>query len=83
MSLGLNWPIGLTYGQGQFVAVGGSTIATSRDGTDWVIQNRGVTNALRAVTYGNGRFVAVGGDYDLWDNPRNRIHIHGCHQLVR
>jgi hypothetical protein len=52
---------GVTYGNGIFVAVGGSgTILTSTDGITWTIRTSGIGETLRAVTYGNGTFVAVG-----------------------
>jgi hypothetical protein len=52
---------GVTYGNGLFVAVGGSgTILTSPDGAIWTARNSGTSNFLYGVTYGNGLFVAVG-----------------------
>lgn len=51
---------GLTYGKGQFVAVGWpGAILRSADGTHWTHQSVG-TNTLRGVAYGGGLFVAVG-----------------------
>jgi hypothetical protein len=51
----------VTYGDGQFVAVGSlGTILTSTDGTVWTTRNSGTTIYLISVTYGNGQFVAVG-----------------------
>jgi hypothetical protein len=47
---------GITYGNGQFVAVGG-WVLTSADGVTWTQQSSG---GLSAVTFGNGHFVAVG-----------------------
>src|SRR5207247_8029446 len=53
---------GITYGNGQFVAVGASdTIVTSADGVDWVLRQSGTTDWLSDIAYGNGEFVAVGG----------------------
>lgn len=57
---------GLTYAQGQFVAVGRTngtkraTTLTSPDGLIWTAQTSAASNHLRAVTFGNGVFVAVG-----------------------
>jgi hypothetical protein len=54
----------VTYGNGLFVAVGGSrdssTILISRDGVTWTQRTSPTRSWLRDVTYGNGRFVAVG-----------------------
>jgi|GEM_PF-1186507 len=58
----------ITYGDGQFVAVGGyddeagsmAVIATSPDGTAWRVRAQGTLGMLRGVAYGYGRFVAVG-----------------------
>lgn len=59
---------GVTYGDGLFVAVGGSdstaAILTSDNGVTWTRQISGLTGILYAVTYGNGIFVAVGRDFD-------------------
>ena len=52
----------ITYGNGQFVAVGDSgAIATSPDGTIWTSRNSGTTYTLSSITFGGGKFVAVGG----------------------
>jgi len=57
---------GVTYGKGQFVAVGqapfpgSGTILTSPDGVNWTSRDSGTPNPLAAVAYGNGLFVAVG-----------------------
>jgi hypothetical protein len=56
----------MTYGNGLFVAVGGSyfdepgVIVTSRDGVTWTRRNRSNEKNLYGVTFGNGLFVAVG-----------------------
>ena len=51
----------MTYGNGLFVAVGGSgTILTSPDGVTWTARTSGTGNGLRGVAYGNNTFVAVG-----------------------
>jgi hypothetical protein len=66
---GLSWGprqrhggVGVTWGNGLFVAVGdaGGTILTSVDGMKWTSRNSGTVASLRAVAYGSGRFVAVG-----------------------
>ena len=59
---------GITYAQDTFVAVGGpyssgsQRIATSPDGTNWVLRpvSTQLSPVLRAVAYGNGYFIAVG-----------------------
>jgi hypothetical protein len=53
---------GVTYGGGQFVAVGASgMLLTSTDGVNWIQPNYLTTgNDLNAVAYGDGLFVAVG-----------------------
>ncbi|MGC2063473.1 MAG: hypothetical protein WA610_10885 [Thermodesulfovibrionales bacterium] len=49
----------IAYGNGVFVAVGGSTIITSPDGEHWAVWSGGF-GSLYSVTYGNGIFVASG-----------------------
>ncbi|MGC9940877.1 MAG: hypothetical protein ABSE48_03535 [Verrucomicrobiota bacterium] len=57
-SLGL---VAVTYGGGQFVAVGsGGTILTSPDGNNWTLQTSHTGSTLDGVAYGGGLFVAVG-----------------------
>lgn len=52
---------GVTYGNGQFVAVGDrGTILTSPDGLVWTSRNSTVTNSLRGVVWGSNVCVAVG-----------------------
>jgi hypothetical protein len=52
---------GITYGNGQFIAVGEKgLIATSPDGTAWTVQTSGTTNWLHGITTLEGRFVVVG-----------------------
>lgn len=54
---------GVAYGNGVYVAVGGSTnatILTSSNGVTWAPQTTTTTNNLKAVTSGGGVFVAVG-----------------------
>ncbi|SEG80101.1 hypothetical protein SAMN02799616_05264, partial [Paenibacillus sp. UNC499MF] len=53
--------VGVTYGNGTYVAVGPSgTIVASSDGVNWMPRNSGTTKALYGVSYFNGTFVAVG-----------------------
>ncbi|BFT69536.1 S-layer homology domain-containing protein [Paenibacillus sp. P36] len=53
--------VGVTYGNGMYVAVGTSgTILTSSDGVNWMPRKSGITNALYGVSYFNGTYVAVG-----------------------
>ena len=57
--------IGVTYGNGLFVAVSqtgsGNRVMTSPDAITWTVRLSPQNNtAWRAVTYGDGRFVAVG-----------------------
>jgi hypothetical protein len=54
------WFTSVTYGNGLFVAVGGSAIYTSLDGLTDTINVSGTTSNLNSVIYGNGAFVAVG-----------------------
>ena len=53
----------VTYGNGLFVAVGGSGVGnrvmTSLDGTTWTLQASAPDRQWLSVTYGNGLFVAV------------------------
>jgi len=52
---------GVTWGAGQFVAVGtGGAIVTSPDGVTWSTQSSGSQEFLVRVAYGSGRFVVVG-----------------------
>ena len=53
------WFMDVTYGAGQYVAVGQSDILTSPDGINWT-NHPGAGEWLNTVTYGNGYFVAVG-----------------------
>lgn len=51
----------ITYGNGQFVAVGeNGLIATSPDGTAWTVQKSGTTNPLCGVTFTESQYVVVG-----------------------
>lgn len=52
---------GVTYGGGQFVAVGDNgTIISSPDGYNWTLQSSGVFPHLSAVAYAAGEYAAVG-----------------------
>jgi predicted RecA/RadA family phage recombinase len=57
-----NW-VSVTYGNGLFVAVSGTTtnknVMTSPDGITWTLRTGTTTNSWQSVTYGNGLFVAV------------------------
>ncbi|MDP1688979.1 MAG: tail fiber domain-containing protein [bacterium] len=61
-----NW-IGITYGNGLFVAVAdngavaGQRVMTSPDGINWTARDSAADLGWRSVTYGNGLFVAVAG----------------------
>jgi hypothetical protein len=63
----------VAYGNGFFVAVGGSedgsTILTSRDGVSWTRQTSPTSNWLTGVTYENGLFVAVGAKGTILTSP--------------
>jgi hypothetical protein len=53
--------LGVTYGGGQFVAVGDNgTIITSSDGYHWTNQSCSISTPLRAIAYARGEFAAVG-----------------------
>jgi len=56
LSSGIGSLDGIAYGNGQFVAVGG-TILSSADGVNWVQHESAYGTA---IAYGNGHFVAVG-----------------------
>lgn len=54
---------GITYANGQFVAVGDNVVLTSSDGVTWTKGYSGAATSgiyLFAVCYGNGKFVASG-----------------------
>ncbi|HIU43859.1 MAG TPA: exo-alpha-sialidase [Candidatus Ventrousia excrementavium] len=62
MSSSANWQ-SVTYGNGKFVAVAGSTNigAYSTDGINWAQMMLPASATWKSVTYGNGMFVAVSG----------------------
>ena len=61
---------GVTYGGGQFVAVGeDGTILTSPNGVHWTPQNSRTSNWLYGVTYGNNTFVVVGDAGTILTSP--------------
>lgn len=54
--------VGMTYGDGRFVAVTrGGLIITSADGLTWTQKKSDATADLSAITHAVGQFVAVGG----------------------
>ncbi|MER3480299.1 MAG: hypothetical protein C4327_07400 [Meiothermus sp.] len=60
--------IGVTYGNGIFVAVGlNGTLLTSPDGVEWT--GRYSDSDLKGITYGNGTFVAVGQNGTILTSP--------------
>ena len=53
--------LGVAYGNGIFVAVGGEgMIFTSTNGTDWTTNNSGTSGELDGVAYGGGTFLVTG-----------------------
>ena len=51
----------VTYGGGQFVAVGADgMILSSPDAYSWTVQNSGVSSKLAGVAYADGEYAAVG-----------------------
>ncbi len=53
---------GVAYGRGLFVAVGGTRIQTTIDGSSWDSLTLSGIGSLQAVTHGAGVFVAVASD---------------------
>ena len=53
--------IGVTYGNGLFIAVGeADTLITSPDGSNWIPRSSGTANKMLAgVSYGNGMYVVT------------------------
>jgi hypothetical protein len=58
-------PESITYGGGQYVAVGGA-IFSSPNAKDWTVRVPTIQAELSGVAFGNGRFVAVGPETDVW-----------------
>jgi hypothetical protein len=57
---------GVTYGGGQFVAVGiNGTVLTSSNGLSWVQRDIGTNILFSTVAYGDGKFVAMGRGYQF------------------
>ena len=58
-----NWWLGVTYGNGIFVAVAatgtGNRVMTSPDGIAWTSRTSAANNDWTDIAYGNGTFVAV------------------------
>lgn len=62
--------LGVTYGNGTFVAVGPEgTVLTSAIGENWNPQVSGTTESLQDVTFGDGRFLAVGESGTIVTSP--------------
>lgn len=53
----LHWP-SVAYGHGQFVAIGGTAMFKSRDGTNWIAGS--LPYGPADIAFGNGQFVGVG-----------------------
>jgi hypothetical protein len=71
MVVGTNDWCGVAYGNGVWVAVGGSgKIATSTDGTNWSLQTVGSGNWYGAA-YKDGRWVAVGDGAKIFTSTDN------------
>ena len=52
-------------GAGIYVAIGPTSVATSRDGRDWSVTANGVGEYLGGVKYVDGRFLVIGSDDTL------------------
>ncbi len=79
---GVNWSVrtflaqltnnlfGITYGAGNFVAVGAAgAVARSADGISWTQQSITTSNHLRSVLFTNSQFVAVGDAGSIFTSP--------------
>lgn len=62
-SLRSEYPRGIAYGNGTFVAVNGNNFLTSSDGVFWTIRLSGILHNLVDITYGGDIFVAMGREY--------------------
>jgi hypothetical protein len=49
----------IAYGNGRFVALGGTTVAVSTNGVDWVQGQTGARVDLSVLAFGNGQFAAI------------------------
>jgi len=58
---GNGWLYDITFGNGVFVAVGGTRAMRSADGTAWLAASLPVISTPQAIEFFNGAFVAVGG----------------------
>jgi len=60
--------VGVTYGNGLFVAISrtdvgtNNRVMTSPDGINWTVRTSAEANSWQNITYGNGLFVAVASD---------------------
>jgi hypothetical protein len=74
----MNWQ-SVTYGNGRFVAVGGSTVFAnniavySNDGIDWTQATLPSSQVWISVTYGNGIFVTVANTSNVYAYSNNGI----------
>ena len=60
---------GVAFGNGRFIAVGGTNALTSTDGATWIPSESGTATNLSAITYGNGIFVGVGARGSIQTSP--------------
>lgn len=65
---------GIAYGNGVWVAAGGTAISTSSDGVSWTLQyaTGDTDQKLNSVAYGNNKFVAVGTSKNILTSPDGR-----------
>src|SRR5206468_1132888 len=63
--------VGIAYGQGTFIAVGGwqGTILSSPDGTNWSHETSANEEFLFGVTFVNNLWIAVGAGGSLLTSP--------------
>jgi hypothetical protein len=68
---GIEWFGGVQYGNGRFVAAGGSGVsAYSDDGMTWTAGGHQIQSAVRNLAFGNGVFMAASDNQD-WFNSTN------------
>ena len=69
----------VTYAQGQFVAVSGTKVFTSTDGTAWQLRATTIQAGLQAVAFGANHFMTVGGGGQIYQSasvgPRLAVKI--------